>query len=92
MSTLAHTEKVLYTENEGVSMSIEQLARHDERLKNMDAQITKLDEKIDNLSNDIQELKLLVASVRGGWWVFMALGSIGGFLSGMLLKYVPFMR
>jgi hypothetical protein len=68
-----------------------QIARHDERLKHVELQIDKLDAKIDDLSNDINDIKLMLAEAqgkfKGAWWVMMLFGGVGGFAASMFTKF-----
>lgn len=73
-----------------------QLARHDERLKAVETQIQKLDHKIDTLSDNIQEIKLLIAETqgkfKGAWWVMAVFGSLGGALASVVMKFFLFAK
>lgn len=72
------------------------IARHDERLKQVENQIEKLDKKIDGLTDDIHEIKLMIAQTRGQaqglWWAMMAFGAVGGAIASFIMKFLPFLR
>ena len=72
------------------------LARHDERLKQVETQIDKLDKKIDGLTVDIHEIKLLIAQTQGQaqgvWWAMMAFGAAGGAVASFIMKYLSFLK
>lgn len=72
-------------------MDVSQIARHDERLKQVETQIEKLNDKIDDMSLDIHEIKLMLAEaqgrVKGAWWAMALFGGIGGFVASFLSKY-----
>ena len=73
-----------------------QIARHDERLKAVETQIEKLDHKIDTLSDNIQEIKLLIAETQGkfqgAWWVMAIFGSLGGIIASVVMKFFFFVK
>jgi hypothetical protein len=72
-------------------METSQIARHDERLKQVENQIEKLDKKIDDMGVDIQEIKLMIAEAqgkfKGAWWAMAVFGGIGGFVASFISKY-----
>jgi hypothetical protein len=61
-----------------------------ERIAALEVQVQHLAESLDKTSRVVTELRDLLLQAKGARWVIGILIAIGGFLSGMLAKYLPF--
>jgi hypothetical protein len=62
-----------------------------ERIAALEVQVKHLAETLDKTNGVVTELRDLLLQARGARWVIGILIAVGGFLSGMLAKYLPFL-
>lgn len=62
-----------------------------ERIVALEVQVKHLAETLDKTNTVVTELRDLLLQAKGARWVIGILIAIGGFMSGMMAKYLPFL-
>lgn len=62
-----------------------------DRLTKLEVNVEHLTRQVDEMKDTVTELRDLLLQARGARWMIGILIAVGGFMSGMLAKYLPFL-
>jgi len=58
----------------------------------LEAEVGSLTRKVDEMANDLKAVRSAMDAAGGGWRVLVAVGGLSGALTGLAVKFLPFLR
>jgi hypothetical protein len=58
----------------------------------LEAEVGSLTRKVDEMADDLKAVRSAMDAAGGGWRVLVAVGGLSGALTGLAVKFMPFLR
>jgi hypothetical protein len=58
----------------------------------LEAEVGSLTRKVDEMADDLKAVRSAMDAAGGGWRVLVAVGGLSGALTGLAVKFLPFLR
>jgi hypothetical protein len=58
----------------------------------LEAEVELLTRKVDEIADDLKAVRSAMDAAGGGWRVLVAVGGLSGALTGLAVKFLPFLR
>ncbi|MEY4093468.1 MAG: hypothetical protein RLZZ53_667 [Acidobacteriota bacterium] len=58
----------------------------------LEAEVGSLTRKVDEIADDLKAVRSAMDAAGGGWRVLVAVGGLSGALTGLAVKFLPFLR
>lgn len=58
----------------------------------LEAEVESLTRKVDEIADDLKAVRSAMDAAGGGWRVLVAVGGLSGALTGLAVKFLPFLR
>lgn len=65
------------------------MAATDQHIGALEAKVENLERTVERLESTMTEVRDMMLTAKGGWKVFVAVGSISAGIGGVIAKFIP---